>query len=156
MGATGGCGGVSPADNDYRLPGPLPYLQLAYIGAQPPAAQTITFNALADHPDTDAPFTVSATATSGLTISYSASGQCSLSGNTVTLNGTLGTCTITASQAGNAAFAAATSVSQTFNITAGEVSTTNSTVSGSASTVTADATSSGPSPRRSRTRTARR
>jgi hypothetical protein len=82
------------------------------------ADQAITFNPLADKTTSDAPFTVSATASSGLPVSFSASGNCTISGNTVTITAT-GSCTITASQSGNSNFNAAPNVSRTFNITAG-------------------------------------
>lgn len=63
--------------------------------------QTITFAPLATRRATDPPFTVSATSSSGLPITFSASGVCTVSGTTVTLTGS-GTCTITATQAGDA------------------------------------------------------
>lgn len=47
-----------------------------------------------------------ATASSGLTVSYSASGVCTLSGTVVTLTGA-GICTLTANQAGNGSYSAA-------------------------------------------------
>ncbi len=82
------------------------------------ASQTITFGALANKTYGDANFTVSATASSGLAVSFAASGTCTVAGATVTLTGA-GSCTITASQAGNAAYAPATSVPQSFTIAKG-------------------------------------
>src|SRR5205807_6000587 len=79
------------------------------------ANQTITFNALANKTFGDADFNVSATASSGLSVSFTATGNCTIAGNTVHLTGA-GSCTITASQPGNANFNAATDVPQTFNI----------------------------------------
>src|SRR5207237_6384139 len=79
------------------------------------ANQTITFNALANKTFGDADFNVSATASSGLSVSFTATGNCTIAGNTVHLTGA-GSCTITASQGGNANFNAATDVPQTFNI----------------------------------------
>ena len=79
------------------------------------ANQTITFGALADKTFGDAPFTVSATASSGLPVSFAASGNCSVSGTTVTITGA-GSCTVTASQAGNGNYNAAANVPQTFSI----------------------------------------
>jgi len=61
--------------------------------------QVITFGPLADKTYGDAPITLSATATSGLPVSFTASGQCSLSGATLTITG-VGSCAVTASQAG--------------------------------------------------------
>jgi hypothetical protein len=80
------------------------------------AGQTITFGALADKTKFDAAFPVSATASSGLTVSFTASGKCTVSGSTVTLDPGLGRCTITASQAGNVNYNAAADVLRTFNI----------------------------------------
>src|SRR5213079_580373 len=79
------------------------------------ANQTITFNALANKTFGDADFNVSATASSDLPVSFTATGNCTIAGNTVHLTGAR-SCTITASQAGNANFNAATDVPQTFNI----------------------------------------
>src|SRR5205807_2240692 len=79
------------------------------------ANQTITFGALANKTFGDADFNVSATASSGLSVSFTATGNCTIAGNTVHLTGA-GSCTITASQPGNANFNAATDVPQTFNI----------------------------------------
>ena len=62
--------------------------------------QSITFGALSNKTFGDPDFTVSATASSGLTVSFAASGQCAISGNTVHITGA-GSCTITASQAGD-------------------------------------------------------
>jgi hypothetical protein len=77
--------------------------------------QTITFNALPNKTYGDAPFTVSATASSGLTVSFAASGNCTVSGSTVTIT-VVGNCTITASQGVSASFNAAPNVSRTFAI----------------------------------------
>jgi hypothetical protein len=64
-------------------------------------------------------YNVSATATSGLPVSFSivsaASSVCSISGSTVTFTGT-GTCTIDANQPGNSDYQAATQVDQTFSV----------------------------------------
>ena len=56
--------------------------------------QTITFAALADKTFGDADFTVSATASSGLPVSFSATGNCTVLASTVHLTGA-GSCTIT-------------------------------------------------------------
>src|SRR5262249_18998675 len=68
--------------------------------------QTISFGALPDHSIGEASFTVSATASSGLPVSFTASGSCSVADSTVTLTGT-GSCTITAHQPGNSTYAPA-------------------------------------------------
>ena len=83
-----------------------------------PVAQTITFGALANKTFGDPDFDVSATASSGLTVEFAASGNCTMAGLvTVHLTGA-GSCTITASQPGNASFLAAPDVPQTFAIAA--------------------------------------
>jgi len=79
------------------------------------ATQSISFSALRTRAVSNPAFTVSATATSGLPVSFSATGSCSVSGTMVTLSG-VGTCTITASQPGDANWGAAADVPQTFSI----------------------------------------
>jgi sugar lactone lactonase YvrE len=82
------------------------------------AAQTITFGALSDESYGIAPFTVSATATSGLAVSFTSptTSVCTVSSGTVTLL-SVGKCTIEATQAGNASYAAATAVDRSFQVT---------------------------------------
>jgi hypothetical protein len=77
--------------------------------------QTITFAALANKTLGDPDFSVNATASSGLLVSFAASGNCSVTGNTVQITG-VGSCTITASQAGDSTYNAAASVQQSFSI----------------------------------------
>ncbi len=77
--------------------------------------QTITFGPIANQTYGTAPFQITATASSGLPVSLMPAGQCTLSGNTVTLTG-VGSCTITASQSGDGAYAAAPPVMQSFSI----------------------------------------
>jgi hypothetical protein len=81
------------------------------------ASQTITFGALSNQVLGAAPFTVSATASSGLAVSFASTttAVCTVAGNTVTLV-TAGTCTIQATQAGNANYAAATPVDRSFQV----------------------------------------
>ncbi len=80
-------------------------------------AQTITFGTLPAKTLGAAPFTVSATATSGLAVSFASTttSVCTVSGNTVTLVAH-GACSIEATQAGNANFAAATAVTRSFAV----------------------------------------
>ena len=82
------------------------------------ASQTITFNALANQTLDNPPVTISAEASSGLAVGFSSltSAVCAVSGNTVTLVAA-GTCTIRASQAGNANYSAAPNVSRSFTVT---------------------------------------
>jgi hypothetical protein len=86
------------------------------------ASQTISFAPLPDRTYGDPDFAVSATASSGLPVSFSASGSCTVSGSTVHLTG-VGSCTITASQAGNADYQPAADVSQTFAVNAVQAGT---------------------------------
>lgn len=79
------------------------------------ASQSIAFSPLSNKSYGDADFAVSATTSSGLPASFSASGQCSVSSNTVHLTGA-GSCTVTASQVGNVNYQAATPVGQTFTV----------------------------------------
>jgi uncharacterized repeat protein (TIGR03803 family) len=80
-------------------------------------SQTITFNALPVKTYGDPSFTVSATSTSGLPVSFASSDNtvATVSGNTITLTGP-GIATITASQAGNATYAAAADVPQILTV----------------------------------------
>src|SRR5262249_20123481 len=78
-------------------------------------SQTITFAALASKQYGDPPFHVSATASSGLPVAFSARGACTISGSTVTIKAA-GTCAITANQAGDATFDPAPPVQQSFTI----------------------------------------
>jgi hypothetical protein len=79
------------------------------------ANQTITFAALAGKTFGDADFTVGATASSNLAVSFTASGQCTISTNTVHITGA-GSCTITAKQGGDTNYNPASDVPQTFSI----------------------------------------
>jgi hypothetical protein len=79
------------------------------------ASQAITFAPLPDKVIGDPAFTVVATATSSLPVTFMANGDCSVAGNTVTLV-KAGSCTVTAQQAGNINYAAAPDVPRTFTI----------------------------------------
>jgi hypothetical protein len=79
------------------------------------ASQTITFGVLGDKTYGDPDFMVSATASSSLSVSFAASGQCTVTGNSVHLTGA-GSCTITASQGGDSNYSAATDVARMFSI----------------------------------------
>ncbi|MDQ3918879.1 MAG: Ig-like domain repeat protein [Acidobacteriota bacterium] len=118
-----------------------PYNVVASLGAGAPSvnfsltntkgSQTITFGPLSNRTFGDADFTVSATASSGLAVTFAASGQCTVTGSTVHITGA-GSCTITASQAGDSNFNAAADVQQSFQLA-------------KASTTTALSSSSNPS-----------
>jgi len=77
--------------------------------------QSISFAPLPNKILGEPPFAVAATASSGLPVSFTASGPCSVSGNTVSLSAA-GVCTITATQVGNDVFNSAPSVSQSFDV----------------------------------------
>jgi uncharacterized protein YjdB len=81
------------------------------------AAQTITFGALDNKTFGDADFDLSATVSSGLDVSYTSSDLtvATIDGSTVTIVGA-GTTTITASQAGDDNYLAATEVQQTLTV----------------------------------------
>jgi hypothetical protein len=83
------------------------------------AAQTITFGALASHITTDAPFTLTGSASSGLSVAYTSSNTAvaTVSGNTVTVVGP-GSTNLTATQPGNANFLAASPVAQALSVLA--------------------------------------
>jgi hypothetical protein len=80
--------------------------------------QTITFPTIADHALGSGSFTVTATASSGLVVTFvsQTTGVCTISGNTVSLISS-GVCTLVASQGGDATYAAATPVSRSFTVT---------------------------------------
>ncbi len=81
-------------------------------------AQTINFTGPSDQGFSSAPIALSATASSGLTVSFSlVSGPADLSGNQLSLTG-VGTVTVRASQAGDASYEAAPDVDRTFTVSA--------------------------------------
>jgi Bacterial Ig-like domain (group 3)/MBG domain (YGX type)/Kelch motif len=79
------------------------------------ADQTITFAALTDKTYGAAPFAVTAASDSGLSVTLSASGNCTAAGNTVTITGA-GSCSVTASQDGDTNYKPAAAVIHSFNI----------------------------------------
>jgi Bacterial Ig-like domain (group 3) len=103
---------TQPGNGNYN---PAPDVQQSFFVN--PASQTITFHALQNRKFGHAPLTLTATASSGLPVSYSvgATDACTVSGATLTLTGA-GSCTVTAAQSGNASYTAASAVSQTFQI----------------------------------------
>jgi hypothetical protein len=92
--------------------------------------QSITFNALNNVTYGDADFNLTATASSGLTVSYTSSNEAvaTVSGNTVTIHG-VGETTITASQAGDGDYQPAISVPQTLTVNQKELTLTGVAVS---------------------------
>ena len=96
---------ASPATGQVKVVNPQPQKQ----------NQTITFGALSSKTYGDPHFNASATASSNLPVSFSASGNCTISGNTVSITGA-GNCDISASQAGNDNYNPAPNVTQSFSI----------------------------------------
>ncbi|HKB90603.1 MAG TPA: MBG domain-containing protein, partial [Opitutaceae bacterium] len=97
------------------------------IAAPSPSSQSITFGALPNQIYGVAPFTLNATASSGLPVSFSVlGGPAIVSGNTLSITG-VGTVTVQTSQSGNGSFAAAPNVSQSFTVVqaSGNVTVTN-------------------------------
>ena len=88
------------------------------------ADQAISFGALANKTFGDANFNVSATGgASGNDVTFKALDKCTVVGNTVQITGA-GICTVTASQAGNTNYNAATDVSHSFRIAKATTTTT--------------------------------
>jgi len=82
------------------------------------AAQTIDFSGPADRSFSATPIALSATASSGLPVTFSVvSGPATVSGNSLTLTGT-GMVTVRASQDGDGTYAAASDVDRSFTVTA--------------------------------------
>jgi parallel beta-helix repeat protein len=95
-------------------------------GSSTPQTQTIAFSAPADQMVGVAPPALSATATSGLAVTFSSktADVCTVSGSALTLV-SAGTCTIEADQAGNSSYQAAPAVTASFTVNAhGTVVTT--------------------------------
>jgi hypothetical protein len=84
-----------------------------------PAPQTITFTAITGTQSAGTQLTLSATASSGLPVTFTSitTSVCTVSGSTLTL-ATAGTCTVHASQAGNSVYAAAPTATQSFTVKA--------------------------------------
>jgi hypothetical protein len=80
-------------------------------------SQTISFDALPNHLTGDAPFALTASASSGLPVTFTlVDGPATLSGSTVTLLGASGTVTVRASQAGNGIYSPADDVTRSFTV----------------------------------------
>lgn len=99
--------------NDYSTKAIIVQLSPNGVLSSGQTVQTITFNALPDR-DFDDYFTLNATSSSGLPVTYTVSGPAQLyNGNEVSFTG-IGTVTIQASQNGNATYKAADPVIRTF------------------------------------------
>ncbi|OQX04579.1 MAG: hypothetical protein BWK73_35835 [Thiothrix lacustris] len=112
---TGECGGALKGNVFTTKPITADCSVVAHFMAK--TAQTITFASLSTKLLGSADFTLSATSSSGLAVSFSSQtpSVCSVTGKTVHLVA-VGTCTIRASQSGDAAYAVATAVDQSFTV----------------------------------------
>jgi uncharacterized protein (TIGR03437 family) len=102
------------------------------------STQTISF-AIPNHSSSDAPFTLQASDSSGLPVTFSVvSGPATIAGNTLTITG-VGTVTVKAIQAGNSSYAGATATA-TFDVILGSpaVTSVESAASYAAGTVAPD------------------
>ena len=126
-GATVALVGPGTCTIDANQPGNASYLsapqvqQSFTVATPPPASQTISFTSSAPGAAVygGPSYTVSAVATSGLPVSFSAApssaGTCAVSGSAVSIVGA-GTCTISANQSGNGSNLAAPQVQQSFTV----------------------------------------
>ena len=89
--------------------------QTVTVGGTGTGGQTITFGPLPNVTYGVSPITLTATASSGLPVSYTVTGPAMVSGSTLTITGA-GSVTVTANQAGNSNFGAASPVMQSFTV----------------------------------------
>jgi len=82
-------------------------------------AQAITFGYLKDRANTAAAFTVTGSASSGLAVAFASTtgSVCAVTGTEVFLTGSIGICTIRATQAGDGTYFAADAVDRSFDVT---------------------------------------
>ena len=116
--AAGTCTIQATQEGNLAYASATPVSQNIAVTSAPLTSQTITFS----QPTAQivgTPLTLTATASSGLAVSYASTTQtvCTLSGTTATFL-TAGTCTINAAQAGNSTYAAATMVTRNFAVNA--------------------------------------
>jgi hypothetical protein len=88
-------------------------------------SQTITFTAPSTATYGNSPVSLSASSTSLLPVTFTASGVCSVSGSSLSFTGA-GICTVTASQAGGSGYTAATPVPQTVTVSKASLTITAS------------------------------
>ncbi len=110
-GWSGDASGTGPVSNDITMNSPK---TTTAVWAET-IDQTITFDALAGKTYGDIDFTVNAAASSGLPVTFTAEGECTIVGNVVHITGA-GTGTITAHQAGNETYNPAADASRSFTI----------------------------------------
>ena len=103
-------------EGDTNYEAATPVIQELLVNPSPKSEQTITFDAIEDQFIEEGTLTLSATASSGLEVSYEIlSGPATVAGNVVTFTD-LGTVTVAASQVGNDDFFPAVAVEQTFEV----------------------------------------
>ncbi len=88
-------------------------------GATPLAQSISVTQAAPANAASNSSFTIVATATSGLAITYTSSGSCTNNGATYTMTGGSGICSVIMNQAGNSNYTAAPTVTETANVTLG-------------------------------------
>ncbi len=94
------------------------------ISAPTNTAQTIAFSAPPDNSINDSPFTLIASSSSGLPVTFTiVSGPAMIVGNVVTLTGAAGTVIVKASQSGGSGYGAAADVFRTFTVRAADTRT---------------------------------
>jgi hypothetical protein len=105
---------IQDGDNNY-----LPATTDLTIEKASKLAQTITFAPLSNQPATAAPFGLTATASSGLPVTFAVvDGPAMLSGAKLSLTAVPGTVTVRASQAGDTTYLPAPDVTHSFSVTA--------------------------------------
>jgi len=115
-----------PGDGNYAAAAPV-----AQDFTISQGSQTITFGSLSSAGLGTGPFPIAATASSGLAVSFASTtpAVCTVAGNTVTIVAP-GACSITASQAGNANYSAATPATRSFTVSPGLTITTTTLPNG--------------------------
>lgn len=108
--------------------GSMQLLSIDDVSVTAKAGQTITFDNIADKRFGDSPFTLTASASSGLPVSYSSNNLnvATISGDQLTIVGP-GKATITASQDGNSFYRAATSEDRIINVSPADPQSTVAT-----------------------------
>ena len=96
-------------------------MQQSFTVVPPPSPQTITFTSSAPWSAVylGPSYAVSATASSGLPVTFTVSGTCTLSRSSTVVMAGAGTCTVYANQSGSSSYLAAPQVQQTFSIARG-------------------------------------
>ena len=113
-------GGSDILKVDFSQRNPRPYPLINNCNTQ----QTITFTTIPNKTISDVPFTINATASSGLPITFSiVSGPATIVGKKITLNGKTGQVVVAANQAGNSTYCMANQQTQTFVVSDPNVKT---------------------------------